>query len=436
MCFSRGIIRRALTGDGAFLFFIPRRKGGAAFLAGYRRTQLLSGSLTAAATATAPYLCVVIYLDFNATTPVDPRVLEAMLPFFTHEFGNAASKTHRYGWYAAEAVEMARRNVAELIGAEAQEIIFTSGATESINTALKGIAHTYASKGKHIITVATEHKAVLDTCADLAESGYEISYLHVDREGRIDLAELKYLLRADTILVAVMLANNETGTIQDLAAIAEIVHANNSILFSDTTQAFGKMRVDVNELGIDCCCISAHKFGGPKGAGALYVRRKNPRVVLHPLLHGGGHERGLRSGTLNVPGIVGLGKAAEIAMNETWDVAGRVSAWRTKLEQYITEDDRGFVNGCVRNRLPNTTSILLRGVKADKLIARLPEIAFSTGSACSSAEAKPSHVLLAMGLTEQEALSCIRISLGSVTTQEETITAREAIRNTIDALRQ
>jgi cysteine desulfurase len=377
----------------------------------------------------------VIYLDHNATSPVDPRVLDAMLPFFSKEFGNAASKTHRYGWYASEAVEIARGKVAELIGAETQEIYFTSGSTEAINTALKGIAYNYSSKGKHIITVETEHKAVLDTCSDLAQQGFEITQLKVDREGRIDLAELKYQLRPETILVAVMLANNETGTIQDIAAIADLVHANNSILFSDTTQAFGKIRVDVNELGIDCCCISAHKFGGPKGVGALYVRRKNPRVVVHPLLHGGGHERGLRSGTLNVPGIVGLGKAAEIAMNQTWDVATKLSAWRTRLEQYITDDERGFVNGCVKNRLPNTTNILIRGVKADKLITQIPDIAISTGSACTSAEAKPSHVLLSMGLSEQEALSCIRISLGSATTEEETIRARESIRAAIDSLR-
>lgn len=376
-----------------------------------------------------------VYLDHNATTPVDPRVLEAMLPFFTQEFGNAASKTHRFGWYASEALEIARAKLAELIGAETQEIIFTSGATESINTAVKGIAKTYASKGRHIITVSTEHKAVLDTCADLAGEGCEISYLHVDREGRIDLAELKFLLRPDTILVAVMLANNETGTVQDLAAIAELVHANGSILFSDTTQAFGKMRVDVNELGIDCCCISAHKFGGPKGVGALYVRRKNPRVTLHPLLHGGGHERGLRSGTLNVPGIAGLGKAAEIALHETWEKAGKLSAWRTRLEQYITEDERGFVNGSVKNRLPNTTNILLHGIKADRLILQVPDIAIATGSACTSAEAKPSHVLLEMGLTQQEALSCIRISLGATTTEEETIRAREALRAAIDRLK-
>ncbi len=375
-----------------------------------------------------------IYFDHNATTPVDPRVLEAMLPFFSNEFGNASSKTHRFGWYASEAVELARGKVAELIGCETQEIVFTSGATESINLAIKGIAKTYSSKGKHIITVSTEHKAVLDTCADLAAEGFEISYLHVDREGRIDLTELKFLLRPETILVAVMLANNETGTVQDIAAIAEIVHLHNSILFCDTTQAIGKMRVDVNELGIDCCTISAHKFGGPKGVGALFVRRKNPRVTLHPLLQGGGHERGIRSGTLNVPGVVGLGKAVEIAMNETWDVAGRLSSWRTKLEQYITEDDRGFVNGCVKNRLPNTSNILIRGVKADKLIVQLPNIAMATGSACTSAEAKPSHVLIAMGLTENEALSCIRISLGAVTTEEETFRAREEIRNAVDKL--
>jgi cysteine desulfurase len=384
------------------------------------------------------YICSVsstIYLDHNSTTPVDPRVLEAMLPFFSHEFGNAASRTHRFGWYAAQAVESARERVAEWLGCETQEVIFTSGATESINTAIKGIAHAYAAKGKHIITVQTEHKAVLDTCTALQEQGYEISQLHVDREGKIDLSELRSLLRADTVLVAVMLANNETGTIQDTGAIAELVHANQSILFSDTAQAFGKLRVDVNELGIDCCCISAHKAGGPKGVGALYIRRKNPRVTVLPLLHGGGHERGIRSGTLNVPGIVALGKAAELALNETWDVATRLSAWRTRLEQYITEDDRGFINGSVKDRLPNTSSIMLRGIKADKLIMQLPDLAISTGSACSSALPEPSHVLRAMGLSNEEALSSIRISLGSTTTEAETIRARELIRAAADALR-
>lgn len=375
-----------------------------------------------------------IYLDHNSTTPVDSRVLEAMLPFFSHEFGNAASRTHRFGWYAAQAVESARERVAEWLGCEPQEVFFTSGATESINTAIKGVAQAYASKGKHIITVQTEHKAVLDTCTALQEQGYEISQLHVDREGKIDLHELKSLLRNDTILVAVMLANNETGTLQDLAAIAELVHANQSILFSDTTQAFGKMRVDVNELGIDCCCISAHKAGGPKGAGALYIRRKSPRVTVLPLLHGGGHERGIRSGTLNVPGIAALGKAAELAINETWDRATHLSAWRTRLEQYITEDDRGFINGSVKDRLPNTSNIMLRGIKADKLIMQLPDIALSTGSACTSALPEPSHVLRAMGLSTGEALASIRISLGHTTTEAETIRAREAIRAAADAM--
>lgn len=376
-----------------------------------------------------------IYFDHNSTTPVDPRVLDVMLPLFTKEFGNASSKTHRYGWYAAQVVEDAREKAAALIGCEPQEIVFTSGATESINTAIKGIARSFSSKGKHIVTVATEHKAVLDVCKELAGQGFEITILGVDREGRIDLAELKSQLRPDTILVAVMLANNETGTIQDIAQIAEIVHANNSILFSDTTQAFGKMRVDVNELGIDCCCISAHKFGGPKGVGALYIRRKNPRVVVHPLLHGGGHERGIRSGTLNVPGIAGLGKAAELAMNETWEIATRLSAWRTKLEQFITEDDRGFINGCVKNRLPNTSNILIRGIKADNLILQIPQIAIATGSACTSALPEPSHVLSAMGLSKEEAISCIRISLGATTTEADTITARQQIRDAVDKIR-
>lgn len=375
-----------------------------------------------------------IYLDHNATTPVDPRVLEKMLPFFTNEFGNASSRTHRFGWYAAEAVEKAREQVAAFIGCEAQEIIFTSGATESINLALKGIAASYLSKGRHIVTVATEHKAVLDVCADLAANGCEISYLSVNREGLIDIEELKLLMRSDTIAVAVMLANNETGTVQDIEHIAEVVHANGSILFCDTTQALGKMRVDVNELGIDCCCVSAHKFGGPKGVGALYVRRKNPRVALRPVIHGGGHERGLRAGTLNVPGIVGIGAAAEIAHSEYWEFAARVSSWRTKLEQFITEDDRGFVNGSIRNRLPNTTNIMLKGIRAERLISKLPNLAISTGSACTSAEDSPSHVLTAMGLTEAEARACIRISFGAISTEEEALKARQEIRDAADAL--
>jgi cysteine desulfurase len=376
-----------------------------------------------------------IYLDHNATTPVLPQVLETMLPFFSTDFGNASSRTHRYGWYAAEAVEKAREQVAGLIGSESQEIYFTSGATESINLALKGIFRSYSSKGKHFITAATEHKAVLDVLNELREEGAEVSVLAVNREGSIDLDELRAHLRPDTIAVAIMLANNETGTIQDIENISAMVHNNGSILFSDATQAIGKIRVDVNELGIDICCMSAHKFGGPKGVGALFVRRKNPRVVVAPLLHGGGHERGLRSGTLNVPGIVGLGMAAEIAQNTMWENNSKISAWRTKLEQFITDDDRGFVNGNIKNRLPNTSSILLRDVRAEQLIRKLPNIGISTGSACTSASDAPSHVLSAMGFTDIESRSCVRISLGATTTEEETLTARQAIRDAIDELR-
>lgn len=384
-----------------------------------------------------------IYLDNNATTPVDPRVLEKMLPFFTEHYGNAASRTHQAGWYAEAAVEAARERVAELLGCEKQEIIFTSGSTEAINIALKGIAKAYETKGKHIITSRTEHKAVLDVCAALENDGYEISFLDVDREGRVDAAQLRALIRKDTIVVAVMLANNETGTIQDIAALSEITHTNGSLFFSDTTQAAGKIRLDVNELGIDVCCISAHKFGGPKGVGALFIRRKNPRVTLLPWMHGGGHERGLRPGTLNVPGIVGVGAAAEIAMNEMWETNERISKLRTFAEQFITEDnlersnggiERGYINGCIKSRLPNTSNILLKGIKAHELIRRVSNIAISTGSACTSADDTPSHVLRAMGLSEEEARACIRISLGKQNTEEELIEARKALRNAIDEL--
>lgn len=380
------------------------------------------------------HMAEMIYLDYNATTPLDPRILEAMLPFFQNEFGNASSKTNRFGWYASEAIEKAREQVAPLLSCEPQEILFTSGATESINLALKGIAKSYTSKGKHIVTVVTEHKAVLEVCDELEKDGFEVTRMLVNREGIIDLDQLKNVLRDDTILVAVMLANNETGTVQDIRAIADIVHAKGTILFCDTTQAVGKMRVDVNELGIDCCCVSAHKFGGPKGVGALFVRRKNPRVALYPLIHGGGQEKGLRGGTLNVPGIVGMGQAAEIASFEYWDVATRLSAWRTKMEQFITEDDRGFVSGCVKNRLCNTSNIILKNIRAEKLIAKLPLLAFATGSACTSAIDGPSHVLLAMGLSEQEAKSSIRISLGAATKEEEVLRARQEIRDAVDAL--
>ncbi|MCE9539413.1 MAG: aminotransferase class V-fold PLP-dependent enzyme, partial [Bacteroidetes bacterium] len=259
-----------------------------------------------------------IYLDHNATTPVDKRVLEKMLPYFTEKFGNASSRTHAFGWVAEDAVKTAREQVAQLINCLAQEIIFTSGATEAINLAIKGVWENYQTKGNHIITVKTEHKAVLDTCKSLERKGAEVTYLSVDREGLIDLEELKNALRPQTILVAVMYANNETGVIQPIKQIADLIHANNSVFMCDATQAVGKINCDVEDDHIDLMCLSAHKFYGPKGVGALYVRRKNPRVTLYPQIDGGGHERGLRSGTLNVTGIVGLGKACEIAQLEMW----------------------------------------------------------------------------------------------------------------------
>jgi cysteine desulfurase len=368
-----------------------------------------------------------IYLDYNATTPVDSRVLEYMLPFFSEKFGNASSRTHAFGWTAAQAVDEAREQVARLLNASAAEIIFTSGATEAINLALKGVFVAYYQKGRHIITAQTEHKAVLDTCHALEELGAEVTYLPVDRQGMVDPAELKKALRPDTVLVAIMLANNETGTIQPVKELAAITHANGSLFFSDTTQAAGKMRIDIQEMGIDLCCISAHKIYGPKGAGALYVRRKDPRVSLVPVMHGGGHENGLRSGTLNVPGIAGLGKAAEIAGAEWWADAQRLSVLRTRVEQQLQDCAEVFINGSIRDRLPNTTNISIKGLKADRLIARLPQIAIAAGSACTSAIPEPSHVLKAMGIEDTLAYASIRISLGKMTTEEEITKAVAAI---------
>jgi cysteine desulfurase len=360
-----------------------------------------------------------IYFDYNATTPVDKRVLKKMLPFFIENFGNAHSKTHRYGWLAADSVAESRAQVAQLINCDASEIIFTSCATESINLAIKGIFKMYAKKGKHIVVLTTEHKAVLDCCEALKVDGAEISYIGVDREGRIELNELKQAIGQKTILVCAMLANNETGVIQDVAAIAEIVHAASSVFLCDATQAVGKIRVDVQELGIDLMPLSAHKMYGPKGAAALYVRRKNPRVYLKSILDGGGHENGLRSGTLNVPGIVGLGAACEIAENEMWDDAIRISRLRTKLEQSLLELWPVFVNGSQKHRLPNVSNLCFKTFPSKKIISSLPELALSAGAACSSALSEPSHVLSAMGLTSEDAKASIRFSLGKYTTEKE-----------------
>ncbi|MBI4930838.1 MAG: aminotransferase class V-fold PLP-dependent enzyme [Bacteroidetes bacterium] len=360
-----------------------------------------------------------IYLDYNSTTPVDHRVLEAMLPYFTEKFGNAASKTHSFGWIAEAAVEKAREHAAKLIHATAHEIIFTSGATEAINFAIKGVFENHSSKGNHIITVSTEHKAVLDTCKYLETKGAQVTYLPVDREGLINLDQLRESITDKTILVCVMVANNETGVIQPINEISKIVHEKGSIFMSDATQAVGKINVDVESDGIDLLCLSAHKFYGPKGIGVLYVRRKNPRVSLPPLIHGGGHERGLRSGTLNVPAIVGLGKACELAEKEMWNDAQRISALRTLLEQHFLGLKNVFVNGSIKNRLPNVTNLFFQNVKADSLIAKLPEVAVSAGSACSSEIPEPSYVLKAMGIPDEMAYSSIRFSLGKFTTKEE-----------------
>lgn len=360
-----------------------------------------------------------IYLDYNATTPVDKRVLEVMLPYFTENFGNASSRTHSFGWLAEDAVKIARQQVAELINCLEQEIVFTSGSTEAINFAIKGVWENYQFKGKHIVTVKTEHKAVLDCCAFLEKRGAKITYLSVDREGLIDLDELKSALSSETILVAVMYANNETGVIQPIKKIADLVHANNSILLCDATQAVGKITIDVEEEHIDLMCVSAHKMYGPKGVGALYVRRKGPRVSLFPQMHGGGHERGLRSGTLNVTGIVGLGKACELAKEEMWEDAIRVSKLRTKLEQLLCETENVFINGSTKHRLFNTTNITFQGIRSESLINKIPNIAVALGSACTSALAQPSHVLKAMGLNDDDSFSSIRFSLGKYTTEAE-----------------
>jgi cysteine desulfurase len=376
-----------------------------------------------------------IYLDYNATTPVDKRVLEAMLPYFTEKFGNAASRTHAFGWLADDAVKTARKQVAELINCLDQEIVFTSGATEAINLAIKGVWENYKTKGQHIITVKTEHKAVLDTCAALEKKGAEITYLSVDREGLTDPEELKNALRPETILVAVMYANNETGVIQPLKQIAELVHANGSIFMCDATQAAGKVNIDVQEEHIDLLCLSGHKFYAPKGVGALYVRRKDPRVSLFPQIDGGGHERGIRSGTLNVTGIVGLGKACEIAKAEMWDDAVRISKLRTRLEQFLCDLPHVFINGSTRHRLYTTTNICFHGIRSESLIGKIPHIAVAMGSACTSAVAEPSHVLKAMGLSDEDSYGSVRFSLGKYTTEEEIIETIESVTTAVKELR-
>lgn len=368
-----------------------------------------------------------IYLDNNATTPIDKRVLAAMLPFLTENFANASS-THHFGIMANEAVKNARVQVADLIGAEANEIIFTSGSTEAINIALKGVAENYSEKGKHIVTVSTEHYAVLDTCKHLERKGYEVTYLPVNSLGLIDLNELKNSLRADTILVCVMYANNETGVIQPLTVIASLAHEVGALFMTDATQAVGKIEIDVDALGIDLLCMSGHKMYAPKGVGALYIRQRVNRVKLSALIHGGGHEQGLRSGTLNVPGIVALGKASEILQQEMKQDGERISALRNELESELLKIEGTFVNGKTESRIFNTTNICFRGSDANVMIGRMKNVAVSNGSACTAAVVEPSHVLVSMGLSDDDAFASIRFSLGKFNTENEIAQVIEIIK--------
>ncbi len=359
-----------------------------------------------------------IYFDNNSTTPIDKRVLDAMFPYLTNNFANASS-THHFGITANEAVNNARIQVADLIGAEDNEIIFTSGSTEAINLALKGVAENYSAKGKHIITVSTEHYAVLDTCKHLESRGYEVSYLPVSKDGLIDLNDLKNSLRADTILVCVMYVNNETGVIQPIKEIASLAHETGALFMSDATQAAGKIEIDVDALGIDLLCMSGHKMYAPKGVGALYVRQRMNSVKLSALIHGGGQEKGLRSGTLNVPGIVALGKACEISGQEMKQDAERISSLRNELEIELLKIDGTFVNGKPENRIYNTTNICFRGSDANVMIGRMKNIAVSNGSACTAAAVEPSHVLGSMGLSDDDAFASIRFSLGRFNIENE-----------------
>jgi cysteine desulfurase len=357
----------------------------------------------------------IIYLDNNSTTPIDPRVLDAMLPFLQDNFANASS-THHFGQGVNEKVKQARKQIADFINAEPYELIFTSGATEAINIAIKGVAESYSNKGKHIITVSTEHKAVLDTCNDLERRGFEITYLPVQTNGLLDLDELQKAIRTDTILVSVMYVNNETGVIQPIKEIAKLAHEKGALFMTDATQAVGKIEIDVNDLGIDLLCFSGHKIYAPKGIGALYVRNK---TKIYPQIHGGGQEQGLRSGTLNVPGIIALTKACEICSEEMALNKRNISILRDKLETELLKLPNTSINGSSENRIYNTTNICFKGQDANVLIGRMKNLAVSNGSACSSAVVEPSHVLTAMGLTAEDAFASLRFSLGKLNNIED-----------------
>src|SRR3984957_14774068 len=378
-----------------------------------------------------------IYMDNHATTPVDPRVLEAMLPYFTQKFGNAASRNHAFGWAGEEAVETARQQIASLIGATPKEIIFTSGATESDNLMIKGIAEMFREKGNHIITQAIEQKAVLDTCKRLEKEGFEVTYLPVQKDGRVNLDELKAAIRPTTILITIMYANNEIGVINPIAEIGKIAKEHGIFFASDGVQAVGKIPVDVQKDNIDLLAISGHKIYGPKGVGALYVRRRNPRVQLSAIIDGGGHERGMRSGTLNVTGIIGLGKACEIAQQEMAQESVRMRGLRDRLKAGLEAKlDEVFVNGSMEHRLPNNLNMSFAYVEGESLLMGINDIAVSSGSACTSATLEPSYVLKALGAGDDLAHSSIRFGIGRFNTEAEIDYVADRVIETVERLRE
>lgn len=378
-----------------------------------------------------------IYLDYSATCPVDPRVAEKMMQCLTMDglFGNPASRSHRFGWQAEEAVDLARNQVAELIGADPREIVFTSGATESDNLAIKGVAHFYAGKGKHIITSKTEHKAVLDTCRQLEREGFEVTYLEPMPNGLFTLEMIENAMRDDTILVSMMHVNNEIGVIQDIQGIGELCHARKVLLHVDAAQSVGKVEIDVEAMKIDLLSLSAHKIYGPKGIGALYVRRK-PRVRIEAQMHGGGHERGMRSGTLATHQIVGMGEAFRIAREEMATEEARIRALRDRLWNGIKDMEEVYVNGDMEHRVPGNLNVSFAYVEGESLIMALKDLAVSSGSACTSASLEPSYVLRALGMNDELAHSSIRFTIGRFTTEEEIDYAVELIRNSIGRLRE
>jgi cysteine desulfurase len=378
-----------------------------------------------------------IYMDYHATTPVDPRVVDAMLPYFSEHFGNAASRNHAFGWEAEEAVETARRQVADLIGANPKEIIFTSGATESNNLAIKGVAEMYREKGNHVITCVTEHKAVIDTCKKLEKQGGRVTYLPVQKDGRIDLDDLRAAITDKTILITIMTANNEIGVLQPIAEIGAIAKEKGILLHTDAVQAVGKVPFNVNDSKVDLVSMSGHKIYGPKGVGALYVRRRNPRVLLAEQISGGGHERGMRSGTLNVPGIVGLGKAAAIAQADMATESERLRMLRDRLNKKLHAGlDELYINGSMEHRLPHNLNVSFAYVEGESLLMGINDVAVSSGSACTSASLEPSYVLKALGAGDDLAHSSIRFGLGRWTTEEEVDYVVEKLTTVVRRLRE